>query len=673
MQREVGAMRNKYAQFLLQAALAALCTATAEQALALDIVQNLDFEAVNQNPFTTGSAYVDYYDQAIPLPTQRTDFPGLIIPLSAASYPRVTLGGSVTGEMNLDFWASVNTGRLNINYPVQTTFTVPDSLSIGQTFSLGSSGNVLPAGYTDVVLLATGLSNGGLPYYLQQAQISSGLPSMTTSNPGIAAGVDLNITNHNYLYAEGCATPLDITCAYIVQQNLPSVGSQTITLLSASTLGNVQILPDVPGAGYTFSLPETFPLGNFASFTVDKPDLGQNGALVGSDLKASTTSNVATVTVDIDQLLSDAVLNPLLLPPLTGNLGPVGYSLLDANASLSGGLYQTLDFNVTNTQVTLVFDHDVRAKVNGVDKGVGKVLQFNVGDDVKLSPVGFVTDIHVVPSFRLVNMLHNRTGIELTGSLDVNALEASLDSLGSTGYLFQDSVNVPLGQLQLYQSDFPVDIKDVWATPFDLHFGLNQSLNGVSIHIAEIAEASDGTATFMFTVDRQDGVTSQFNVSGRVQRTLCGGQGDITYCTGYFLADADVMALLGGDQIDLGDTFCWFGDCTQADDLSFLDNLIHAATADGFDPVYFADAAQDFLVNDPELADVFTSHNASNPDPGFVYAYNPDFFDQLTAVPEPGTIALVGLGIAGLGAMRRRRASLTGQDCSHTRAAFGPA
>ena len=630
--------RMAWAAAVLSATAAAFHLGGVPVARATSFTQDLDFEAVNRNPFAQGQSYFDVYEQAIPLPTQRTDFPALVLPLAPPSpYPQVSIGAAVTGAMNLDFWAGVNTGRLNINYPLQAAFDVPDGLTVGQSFSLGSSATVLPAGYSQMILVPAA-SFSGIPYYLTAAQIASGAPSLTTSNPGISAGVDFNITNHNFLYVQGCATPLSITCADIVNEQLPSVGSQTITLISASTLGNVQILPDIPGATQTFSLPQTIPLGTFASFTVNKPDLSQNGALVGSALQASKTSNVATLTLDIDQLLSNTLLNPLLLPPLTGNVGPVGYSLLDANASLLGGLYQNLDFTVTDTKVTLVFDHYVRAIVNGVDRGAVLALDFNAGDDVQLKPMGFVTKLHVVPTFTLENNLHNSTGIALQGELDAKALSASLGVLGSTGYLVDGTFTVPLGQFELYHNDFSVDIKQVLGDAFDIDFGLDARLTNVEVGLSELTEGPDGSATFRFNLLRDNALIASFDVSGKVQRL--GPCGDLISCGAFFLPDQEVFAMIDGESVDLGDIFCWAGTCFDAVDLSPLESLVHTAVVDGFDPVYFADAGQDFLVSDALPTDDFTSHFSSTPDPGQVYAFNPEFYDRLLAVPEPGSLEL---------------------------------
>ncbi|MGH3264077.1 MAG: hypothetical protein ACRDNS_19015, partial [Trebonia sp.] len=342
----------------------------------------------------------------------------------------------------------------------------------------------MPGGYSYLIPVPVGGFNGTPVVYQTLVKRTSGAPSLTTSNPGIGAGVDLTITNHNAVNLQGCGTAVVVTlCHDIVSADLPSIGSATITLLSASTAGNLQILPGVPGATITQSLPATIPLGGippFASFTIDKPDLRQNGTLAGSALTASKTSNIATFALDIDQLISNAALNPLLLPPLTGSVGPVSYSLLDANASLSGGLYQDLNF-AGNTKVTLFFDHTVRARVNGVDKGAVNALEFNAGDDVKLSPIGFLRALHVVPSFSFANNMHNSTGIALSAELDAAALSASVPGLGSIGPLVQGRVDVPLGELELYHNDFAVDMKSVTGAPFDINFGLNPAALGVSV------------------------------------------------------------------------------------------------------------------------------------------------------------------------------------------------
>ena len=627
---------------LVATALFLFSVCPSEQAAATVIEQDADFVALNQNPFASGPSTVVDFQQAITLPTLRTDFPAVTIP---APIPPATFqfGASVTGDMDLAFYGSLNPGQLNINYPVATTFTIPDGLRIGQTFSLGTTSAVAPSGFSQVLGAPVTTFTDGVPRsYLTVAQAAAGAPSLTTSNPGIAAGVDLDITNHNFLSLQGCLPILG--CADILKQDLPSLGQQTITLLSASTVGNVQVLPGVPGAAQTFSLPTTIPLGTFANITVNPPNLAQTGVLTGTNLMASTTSNVASLNLSIDGLISSTVLNPLLLPPLTGSVGPIDYSLLQATASLNGGLFQNLNFADNGTQITLIFDHLVRARVNGVDLGAVSQLSFMAGDNLQLSPLGFIATLHVQPILTLKNNLANTTGVSLSGELQASALSASLDGLGSIGPLVQGDTVLPLGQFPVIQNNFGVDMKPIFGAPFDINFGAN--LQGLSLQMTEISDDGNGHVTYQFNVTSLGQAVGAFDVTGRNQFiglcTTC----DISETV--FLPDSDVSVVIGGQTIDLGDIFCVSGPCNNALDLSPLESFVQSANVAGFNPVFFADAAPDQQISSPLLTNDFVSHLASTPDPGFTFVDNPALFNELIGVPEPSTLALLAAGLIAM-------------------------
>jgi len=647
-------MTHAFCRLIVAAATLLLsCGLLSREAVATVIEQDADFVALDQNPFATGPATIVPFDQAITLPTLRTDFPALTIPapLPGGSFQ---LGASVTGAMDLDFNGSVNPGSLNINFPVTTTFTIPDGVKVGQTFSLGTTSAVAPSGFAQVLGAPVTIFGDGAPRsYLTVAQAAAGAPTLTTTNPGIAAAVDLDITNHNFLTLQGCE--VIVGCADIIKQDLPSLGQQTITLLSASTAGNVQVLPGVPGAAQSFSLPQTIQLvpttPGLATVTVSAPNLAQTGVLTGAQLVANTTSNVASVNLSIDGLISSTVLEPLLLPPLSGSAGPIDYSLLKANASLDGGLFQNLDFTDKGTQITLVFDHLVRANVNGTDLGAVQQLSFTAGDDVKLSPMGFVTTLHVQPVMTLMNSLDNTTGVSLSGRLTASALSASLDGLGSIGPLVQgDTGPLPIAQFNALQNNFPVDMKPVFGSPFDINFGAN--LNQVSLQMAQVSDDGNGHVTYRFNVTELGRTVAAFDVTGRNQLVSLCITCDIQEVV--FLPDNDVSVVIGGETIDLGDLFCVSGACNSAIDLSPLTSLVEAVDVAGFNPVFFADAGPDQQVAGPVLTNDFVNHTSSNPDPGVILASNLALFNELMAVPEPSTLPMLAVGLIGLIFIARR-------------------
>jgi hypothetical protein len=619
-------------------------TCIAGPAGATTIERDTDFVALNQNPFESGPSEITPFQKPIALPTVSTDIPAVTIP---SPVPPVffQFGASVTAAMDLTFYGSLNPGRLDINYPVSTTFTIPDALQVGQTFSLGTSSAVTPGGFSQLVSTPVTLFGpDGAPHdYLTVARNSAGAPTLTTTNPGIAAAVDLDITNHNFVALQACTPVPLVPCADIVKANLPSLGQQSITLLSASTAGNVQILPGVPGVSQTLSLPQSIPFGPFSKLDISAPDLAQTGVLSGTSLVANKTSTVASLNLSIDGLISNTVLNPLLLPPLTGSIGPIDYSLLKANASLDGGVYQNLNFADQGTQITLAFDHLVRARVNGVDEGAVSMLSFTAGDDVKLSPIGFVPTLHVVPILGLANSLNSNTGITLGGTLSASALSASLAGLGSIGPVNLGNVNVTLAQISLLQNQFGVDMKSIIGAPFDINFGAD--LNGISLTLNQINDDGHGHVTFNFNVAMLGDPVASFDVTGRNQIIPLCPTCDINETI--FLPDSEVTVTIGGQTFDLGDIFCVSGPCNAALDLSPLESLIHSADVAGFDPVFFADGAPDLQILDPVLTNDFVSHLSSDPDPGTVFVNDPALFDQLTSVPEPSSMSILLFGLVG--------------------------
>ena len=202
-------------------------------------------------------------------------------------------------------------------------------------------------------------------------------------------------------------------------------------------------------------------------------------------------------------------------------------------------------------------------------------------------------------------------------------------------------------------------MKSVTADILDFQFGFNTA---AVLNLQKISDDPNGRSTYQFVVMNQGLVTDTFAASGRTQFIDLCPECAPTFqhpTAAFFLPDAEVVGNVFGQSVDFGSLFCISGACDTAFDLTPFSALIHSANAAGFDPVYFADAANDFVVAEPSIDHSFVSHTASQTDPGTTFVLNEALYDQLTApVPEPTPTSLLPVTWFGLLALKRRRTAL---------------
>ncbi len=626
------------------------------------IDNNVNFVAKNQNPFETGPSVTRSTSYSFALPDTTANTPTVKIP-PAGSPTYAQLGASVGGDVSLDFSASLSTGKLFLNLPVVTSLTVPDPYTVraGSAFTVAGTADIAPQGFTKLATQTTydRLGSGALIGTFDQViRPSSGLPSLTTTSPGIAADLGLSIVNHNSAFLQGCVGAIvGSVCTDVFRADLPSLGQLNLPLVHADSTGSVTLLPTVPALSQSASLPKTFPIADYATFTVDAPKLNQAATLSGGNLVAHTDTDIVSATVDLDRLVDDFVLRPSLLPTINGTLGPIGYSLMDAKATVASGLYQDLEFT-PRPSIGLIFDDYVKATVNGQSLGAVQALTFEPGDLVTLAPTVFRSTLGVTPFYAMPNELANTTGLQIDGRLDVSLLSAS--AIGeSTGYAFSGTVAPPPLQIPFYTNQFGVDIAPVLGSRFDLQFDLFGDVTENQMLWQQESANSDGSAVYRLLVDLPE-ATLQYLVTGREQvflRTCPGCDGsdfDVVFLPDQPLViyDSDFFP----DGLNLGEIFCI--SCTG---LSLDDFTALAVAADDGELFYFSPYAHELelpdlcFACDPLLSQVVQRYSFV-PDAPNVLVDRPFPGYYPFSVPVPSTVLLLifGLGASALARPRGR-------------------
>lgn len=435
------------------------------------VYDQLFFTALGQNPYQPGpaSSWTDRRERDIQL--NRTDGPTIRFP-PEPSPGFVRAGVRTEGYGGISLETNFNSGMLDIRYPVASELRVPDANSVraGGAFSVGLSSEArslfnidrVNIGATSVSMFRSdGRSFGGGSSLMA--------PNIRTTFPSLSGRLDLFYQQRNSAFIEGCGevpfTGIRV-CGDIIKGDLPSFPRLQQTVASFGPDG-IFVLPGTSAqkAGYTFGTPIS--LGGYADLTVNYPKVATNGGLVGpTKLSSFGEKPLVELKVDIDQIISDFVLRPSLLPPLNGDFGPAKYNLLELEGSLFATLYQQFGYD-PRVRTKLRFDQWVRNGNSGplleVDLGAGETL-----DNLRLlNP--FADQVNVRPTYYLDGKLVAETGIGFGAGIDAKALRLQLGPL-DTGWAVEDGDETVFARVKLSGQEFVPKISAIAGRDFTIDF-----------------------------------------------------------------------------------------------------------------------------------------------------------------------------------------------------------
>ena len=358
------------------------------------------------------------------------------------------IGADTHGRVGLDYGLKVNSGTFDLQYPGRALFTLPNAVPGTQigALSIGSSFAALPS-----VQVRTG------PLALPETRS----PTLQVTGPTAQAYVDLAAQLHAFAGARVC-----VGVCYG-----PSIGpfdineSRELAALNRNGDGQIRVLGTSVSANQTVSA-----LGGLLNASLSIPNLDSSsvstpGGFNGTNLTSAQRSNVAAVNVNIAQIAADSAGLPV---PLSGNLGPIGYNLLQANAGLAIDVQQTLRYTPAATG-SYIFSSKVVPRVNGVDGAPTNRIDFRFGDEVTFSP-GQVSTLGIQPFITLGGSVRNQTDLVLSGSTDIRALGANVAGVTIGPLVDEHLTGSSLGRINVLDTTFDENLGTVMAAPITIDF-----------------------------------------------------------------------------------------------------------------------------------------------------------------------------------------------------------
>lgn len=512
------------------------------------------------------------------------------------------IGAQTTGKIGVDYNLSVNSGSFDLLYPALASVTVPTAVP---THSVGN--HYAP----DPLTVGTGfqgvssLAAGG----------STKTATLQVTGPTLQAGLALEAHASAFAGAEVCVgvcygpafspPPLDKDLP-IVSVNQGNSGTLTVLGQTVSANQNVSALGGLINA--SIKLPN-----------LDGSSAATPGGFSGGVLTSTKRDGIAAVNANVAQIAANAVGFPI---PLSGNLGPFGYNLLQSNAGIALDVQQTLSFTPA-ARGRFLFSSPITPIINGVAQGPTTDVAFSQGDDVTFS-VGDLSGVGFQTFVDLYGTVKDTLSLVVNGDINVQALGLNIAGLTVGPLINEGLAKATIGTIKLFENAFQASIGSTVGSMVNLKVGCGSSFGGGEFAFTRICSSSQFVdvgdlplpgGTFLDIIDTEDCGTYEvgyISSSPSCTRHFSNFSGPYTY-------GPDGKVYLSGDP--LGFEF------SAADPSATDDDAIAWLSSLGYTP-----GLPSFGI--PEGAPL-----------------------SAFATPEPGRWMMMGLGFAGLIALRigRRR------------------
>lgn len=532
------------------------------------------------------------------------------VPLLGCAKAGAEVGASTSGKAGIGYGVKVDSGTFGVQYPAQSTFSLTPGayhnegmFSFIDSVKIGSSFAGLPAG------LSTPGTGGPLR-----------TPTLQVAGPTVQAYADLAAEFHGFAGATVCVGvcygpaigPIDIN------------NSQELAAINRNGDGQIRVL----GSTIVNANQSVSALGGLVNASFNLPSLDSSskqtpGGFDGLTLTSTRRSNVAAINANLAQIAADAV---GLTIPLSGNLGPFGYNLLQANAGATLDVQQTLKFTPKATG-SYLFSAPVIPTINGVDGAATTRINFNFGDDVTFRP-GELADISFVPSISLDAVVNNETDLVVGGDVNVKALGVDIAGLSLGPLVDQDVGSDQVGTIPIIDQTFTDHIGGETLAPISIDFaGCRTAIGGGEFYYPALCATS---------TDKPDGVVLD-PLTGTFQN-----QYQTVNCDAYFPPPGAPANCTYGTPFTTGPYLVGADGPVFVNDPSggpFIPTTPGASTTDG-------DATKALVglgYTGPPIGDA----------PPFDIPEGAPL--SSFTVPEPGSLALLACAAAALAAGRRRR------------------
>ena len=381
-----------------------------------EVVTDLPFAVTGSSMWGTGPAFSFNASDFIGLQWSETVGIGPL-PLDLLGFNTVSVSGTVSGRIGLEYDFGIDSGTVDVAYPAQATINHPERASAGEAVTVTSAATLTAA--------------STLETRSPQARAKLALPFE------LAANINGSVDN------------------FFV--------SVPFTLFPDLAVDATYTFFDINSSNPSFS----YSLGD-SSVTASIPTVNTSASSPPIPLTSTGSDTFLNLTLDVDEVASALIPQ---LPPLSGSLNlevpftdweiiDLSYDLLDVDAFLNVNLKQDFQF-APELMVRYTFETG-EVVVQSPDAPLNFVMPTvaQVGPSLEISAEYFLN-----------NTFKNDTQIQLEPGMNLSVLSGSLSAAGvelvNFGPAYEASISTSIADISVFNSQFSLGFQ-IFQTEFSI-------------------------------------------------------------------------------------------------------------------------------------------------------------------------------------------------------------